>query len=123
MTEYWDPHRYGCIARDSFTLRPSSRIELTKGGDPLVRSKKGDVRAPIVAGFSTTQSFAQYTAFTQWYRFDLAGGARPFLIDLWMWGKVRRVRARFTGAWKAKRAAFDSWQMQCSFEIERESIA
>ena len=78
--------------------------------------------APLEATFQTTQTYAQFAAFTQWHKYDLAGGARPFEIDLWLWGQTRRVRARFIAAWKSQRDAFNTYRTAGSFEIERESI-
>jgi len=98
------------------------RTALTSVDVAPIQSKKADVRAPLEASFSTHQSYAQHAAFVQWHRFDLAGGARPFLIDLWLWDRVRRVRVRLLGAWQAQRELYDSYELSGTFEIERESI-
>jgi hypothetical protein len=68
------------------------------------------------------QSLAQHTAFTQWHRNDLAGGVRPFYIDLWLWDRTRRVRARFVAPWRASRSMHNAFVTQVTLEIERESI-
>lgn len=121
-TALWVPGRIGCIERDSFQLKPSTRTALTQGAVPPLVSRTGDVSAPIEAAFRTNPSDGQFRAFEQWFKVDLANGALPFAIDLWLWNKMRRVRARFQGNWRAQRVAFDSWQVAGAFEIERESI-
>lgn len=122
MAAYWSTQALGCIERDTFQLHPVNRTTLTQKGGPPVRSKKTDVAAPITASIQTHQTRAQWTAFTQWHRIDLSGGAKPFYIDLWLWNRTRRVRARFVGSWRSQRELFDSFTTQATIEIERESL-
>jgi hypothetical protein len=120
--QVWSTKSFGCIERDSFRLRPVPRIAVTSLDVSPMVAKRADVAAPIEASFQLTQSRAQHAAFTQWHKYDLAGGARPFLIDLWLWNQVRRVRARFLGEWRAKREGFYVYVLTGTFEIERESL-
>lgn len=122
-TPYWSAQHLGCIDRDSFQLRPMPRTALTQSVGPPTKAKRADVAAPITAQITAQQTFAQWTAFTQWYRVDLAGGALPFAIDLWLWDRVRRVRARFVNPWRVKRDSWNALQLSATIEIERESIA
>ena len=122
MTALWDPARFGCIERDSFQLQPSTRIATTSGDVPPRVSKAGDYGAPISATFNSYPTAAQFAAFEQWVQFDLAAGALPFQIDLWLWNKSQRVRARLQGMYKAQRITFDAWQVGGSFEIERQGV-
>jgi hypothetical protein len=119
---YWSPAHLGCIERDSFSLHPSNRTALTSVACPPIRSKKADAAGPITATLQTNQTLAQWSAFKQWFRVDLASGARPFYIDLWLWDRTRRVRARFVGPWTSSRSLYDSFVTQGTIEIERESI-
>jgi hypothetical protein len=119
---FWSPSHLGCIERDSFRLHPANRTVLSSLSVPPATSKKGDAAAPITATLQTNQSLAQYSAFVQWHRVDLACGARPFYIDLWLWDKARRVRARCVTPWRASRSLYNSFVTQVTVEIERESI-
>lgn len=120
---FWSAAKFGCIERDSFALHPSNRTALTSIAGPPMRTKKSDAAAPITATLSCNQTLAQWSAFTQWHRVDLAVGARPFVIDLWLYDHTRRVRARFVGPWSATRMLFDAFVLHATIEIERESIS
>lgn len=122
-TPFWNTGAIGCIERDSFRLKSVPRTAVTSVGSNPIKSKKADVRAPLEASFTCVQTQAQYTAFVQWYRVDLAGGVRPFMLDIWMWDHYRHVRAKFLGAWRARQQSYDEYQLTGTFEIERESIA
>jgi hypothetical protein len=121
-TPYWSASHLGCIERDSFQLHPGNRTVLSSLTGAPTRSKKSDAAAPITASINVNQSLAQWSAFTQWHRNDLASGARPFYIDLWLWDRTRRVRAKFVGPWQARRSLHDAFMLQFVVEIERESI-
>lgn len=123
MTQRWDTARLGCITRDSVEVRPNARTAQTRAGGLPIQSKTADVRAPLVVKFESVQTRAQFANFRQWVQFDLAGGARPFVVDLWLYGQVRRVRARMLASWTATRSAFNSWVTDGHFEIERESMS
>lgn len=122
MTAYYVPARFGCLERDSFQLQGSTRILVTASDVPRRQSKSGDEYAPLAATFTINPTAAQFEAFTQWFRYDLAGGALPFLIDLWLWNVSQRVRARFQGSYNAKQTDPDRWQLSGVFEIERQSV-
>ena len=119
---FWSPQALGCVERDSFQLHPANRTVLSSISTPPARSKRGDGAAPITAALQVNQTHAQWSAFTQWHKVDLAQGARPFVIDLYLWDHTRRVRARFVGPWRANRSLYDSFKLQATIEIERESI-
>ena len=124
MTALYDPQLYGCIERDSFQLQPSTRILITPGNVPPQAARSGDfLAAPIQASFNTYPSAAQFADFEQWVIYELSCGARPFQIDLWLYNNFQRVRARLSGAYQAKRVAFDCWQVSGAFEIERDGLA
>jgi hypothetical protein len=122
MTALWEPAQFGCIERDSFQLHRSTRIAVTVGDVPPIVSRHADLGAPVQASWTTNPSDAQYRTFSQWVENDLARGALAFLIDLWLWDRVQRVRARLQGPYDAQRMAFDSWQLRGTFEIEGEEI-
>jgi hypothetical protein len=119
---FWSPSHLGCVERESFQLHPNNRTVLSSLANPPRRSKKGDTAGPITASMQVNQTLAQWSAFVQWHRNDLSGGARPFYIDLWLWDRTRRVRARFVGPWRASRSLHNAFATQCTVEIERESI-
>ena len=76
----------------------------------------------LPATFTTFPSESQLGAFQQWFKVDLAQGALPFLIDLWLYNSFQRVRARFVGTYKAQCVGPKAWQMSGAFEIERQGI-
>lgn len=118
----WDSDVLGCIERDTFRLDPMPRTEITMVGDGPFYSRTGDRRAPITAHFQTWQTYPQQKSFWQFYHLDLAGGALPFAIDLWLWDRVRRVRVHFIGQFTT-RYQDDYMRLTAgAFEIERESI-
>jgi hypothetical protein len=119
---HWNPADIGCIERDSFRLHPVRRTALTALEPNPARTKKADVRAPITASFEVRQNRAQWSAWTQWYRYDLAGGALAFTVDLWLWNRVRRVCARIQGGVRSQRVSADIYVLGGTFEIEREGI-
>lgn len=119
---HWNPAAIGCIERDSFTLHPVRRTALTALESIPTRTKKANVRAPITASFEVRQNRAQWTAWAQWHRYDLAGGALAFTVDLWLWDRVRRVRARIQGGVSSQRVNADTYVIGGTFEIEREGI-
>jgi hypothetical protein len=122
VTALYNPANFGCIDRDTFQLKPSTRTVLTAGDIPRRVVKTGDVMAPLEASFTSSPTDKQYGAFWQWVKFDLAGAALPFLIDLYLWNAPQRVRARFIGPLKAQRVDFTGWVVSGVFEIERESV-
>lgn len=122
MLALWDSAAFGCLDRGTFRLDPAPRTAISSIGEGRFYSKTADRRAPLTAHFQTRQTFAQQKAFWQWYYNDLAGGALPFEIELWLWDRERTVRAHFIGALTSQYNEFDSRQTAGTFEIERESI-
>lgn len=122
MSLRWDTARLGCIQREGFKVQPAARTAQTRAGSLPIQSRTADLRAPLACSFVCMQTRAQFGNFRQWVDFDLEGGARPFVVELWLYGMTRRVRARMLGPWSARREAFDTWQTSGVFEIERESL-
>jgi len=121
-TPYWSPDQLGCIDRDSFRLKPTRRTVLTTVEISRTQSKKGDVRAPLTASFTVNQNRGQQAAMAQWVRFDLAGGALPFIVNVWLWNISRPVRARMMAPLQTRQIDDFNFATSGTFEIERESI-
>ena len=122
MISVWDNAVLGCVERDSFRLDPMQRTAITVIGAGNFYSRRADVRAPITAHFQTWQTLAQQKSLWQWYHNDLAGGALPFEIALWLWDRTRTVRAHFIAQFTTRYQDDDLRLTAGSFEIERESI-
>lgn len=119
----WDVASFGCIERDTTKVNPAQRTEMSTLGTGRFYSATADRRAPITVHFQAWQTFAQQRALWQWYHNDLHGGALPFRVELWLWDRIRFVRAHFVGGFTSRHDQhYDMRLTAGTFELERESL-
>jgi hypothetical protein len=118
----WLTAQFGCLIRDASQFRSLMRTAVTANLPVPFVSRKGDTSAPVVLAFGIEVDSAGYSAWVQWYTYDLADGSLPFTLPL-PWGTSQIVaRARLSGNWYATRAANNRWAINGTAEIDRASL-
>jgi hypothetical protein len=118
----WNSTQFGCPERDAFLAQSRPRTGLSEIEGANARTAAVDPTATIEAQITLVLTGAQYAAWQQFVRYDLAGGAVPFMIDLWWFDHVETVRARLLGPYGSVRRNFMTYEVNASVEIERESV-
>jgi hypothetical protein len=118
----WNSAAFGCPERDAFVARSRPRTSLTEVEGAITLSGYSDPTATIEGNVTLILNAAQYAAWRQFVRNDLAGGVRPFTMPLWWFDHYATVRARLLSPYTAQRQNALTYTVQVSIEIERETI-
>jgi hypothetical protein len=119
----WNSAEFGCPERDAFSARSRPRTSLTEVDAAVTLSAYTDPTATIEGNVTLTLSAAQYAAWQQFVKYDLAGGVRPFTMPLWWFDHYATVRARLLMPYSARRRSAMTYEVQAMIEVERETIS
>jgi len=118
----WNAEQFGCLTRESVQVMSRMRTAITGNLPVPMVSEKADTSAPLEMSFAIDVDEAGFTAWQQWWTFDLFDGSLPFLIFI-PWGTEQpRVRARLIGPWTATRIDSFRWSVSATMQIDRDSL-